>query len=138
MPTKCRSREDRPGFTLIELLVVVVVIAVLATIGVMSYWSVREKSLQTTVRSDLHTLIKHQELYYLAHGTYAAVDAIEDYSVSPGVQIRVGYAQPDGWSGSAVHNGLPSFACGFYVGVASPPSDVPASGQESVTCTGDP
>ena len=133
---KCRQ-TDRPGFTLIELLIVVVLIGILAAIGTARFHEVRERSMRATLMSDLHSLIKHQELYHIANesfGTLGDLETIENYVWSPGSNISINYAAPNGWSATATHDGVEGYTCGIYVGAAPPAGGAPATSTESLTC----
>lgn len=59
------------GFTIVELLIVVVVIAILATITIVSYNGISNQAHDTAVKSDLAALKKKVELYKAEHGTYS-------------------------------------------------------------------
>lgn len=132
--TPCRWRHHRPGFTLIELLIVIVVIGILAAIGTARFHEVRERAMRSALLSDLHSLIKHQELYHISNETYGAVDDIDQYVMSDGTNIQVNYAAADGWSATATHDGIPGYACGIFVGAAPAAGGAPAASAENLTC----
>lgn len=56
-------RKSVSGFTLIELLIVVIIIATLATIGVVTYQKIREKAYDARVDATLEQLQKAFRLY---------------------------------------------------------------------------
>ncbi|WP_165314454.1 FISUMP domain-containing protein [Agromyces protaetiae] len=60
------------GFTIVELLIVIVVIAILATITVVSYNGVVNQANETAVKSDLQTLTSILELDSITSGSYPA------------------------------------------------------------------
>jgi len=58
------------GFTLIELLIVMAIIAILTTIGVGNFRTVRAKARDATRKNDLETIAKTLEAYYNDHKEY--------------------------------------------------------------------
>lgn len=75
LPQKNRSRKSvvgrhYKGFTLIELLVVISIIAVLSTIGLVSYQGVQSKGRDSIRKSNLNTLATALEIYYQKNSHY--------------------------------------------------------------------
>ena len=60
----------RSGFTIVELAIVIIVIAILASITLVSYRDVQAQSRDTRRLSDIADIQKAMELYYSDHGTY--------------------------------------------------------------------
>jgi prepilin-type N-terminal cleavage/methylation domain-containing protein len=97
-------RSKRPGFTFIELLIVMVVMGVLAGIGVPRIRTMKERSYQATLRSDLGALRTAQEAYYAENMRYATNVSALEFRLSTNVAIDIESADPlKGWRASARH-----------------------------------
>lgn len=66
-------RSYRAGFTIVELLIVVVVIAILATITIVSYNGIQRSAAESAIKSDLHNFAQKMELYNAENGAYPAI-----------------------------------------------------------------
>ena len=97
-------RSNRPGFTFIELLTVMIVIGLLATIGVPRIRSMKERSYQATLRSDLGALRTAQEVYFAEHQKYATNVVSLDMRLSRNVSVTIEASDPyRGWKAAARH-----------------------------------
>ena len=123
------------GFTLIELLIVVVIIGILATIAIPKFGSVRDKAFVASVKADLKNLATQQEVYHNANYTFSTSFSNLEFVTSKGVTVTINEPTGDGWAATASHNGLPSAACGFYHGNATPANGTPATVLSVVGCT---
>lgn len=70
--------KKRAGFTIVELLIVIVVIAILASITLVSYSGVTGRAHDTAVLSDLQNLQSSLELYRQTNNTYPSQSSITD------------------------------------------------------------
>ena len=68
----CQSTAMKKGFTLIEVLVAATIIAVLISIGVVSYASVNKRSRDAKRKSDIEQLRSALEMYRSDYGSYPA------------------------------------------------------------------
>ena len=75
---KSTSRGPRPcsrrGFSLVEIMVVVVIIGLLAGAVTLKVGGYLGTAKQSRVKSDLATIEKAVETYYMAHSQYPSVD----------------------------------------------------------------
>jgi prepilin-type N-terminal cleavage/methylation domain-containing protein len=87
---KPQAIKGSAGFTLIEMMITVVVVGILATIGLANYTSAEEKSIDATMKADLHGAMVFIEDYRIENETLppnlAAFEAESGYKLSPGVQ----------------------------------------------------
>lgn len=65
-----KLRNKRSGFTLIELLIVIVIIAILATLGLVAYGYALKNARNARRISDLNAIQAAFEQYYTANGAY--------------------------------------------------------------------
>lgn len=97
-------RFNRPGFTLIELLTVMVVIGLLAAIGVPRIRTMKERSYQATLRSDLGALRTAQEVYFSENQRYSTVVSALELRLSSHVSVTIESSDPyKGWKAAARH-----------------------------------
>lgn len=77
------------GFTLIELMIVVLVIGILATIGIANFASMRERSLDATMKSDLRNAMLFIEDYRVKNEELppdvATFEADTGFDLSPNI-----------------------------------------------------
>lgn len=62
--------KKQRGFTIVELLIVIIVIAILATIVVVSYNGVQQRATQARIESDLTNAQRLLDTYYGQYGSY--------------------------------------------------------------------
>jgi prepilin-type N-terminal cleavage/methylation domain-containing protein len=100
-------RFNRPGFTFIELLTVMIVIGLLAAVGVPRIRTMKERSYQATLRSDLGALRLAQEVYFAENHQYATVASALELRLSRNVSVDIESSDPyRGWKAAARHPGL--------------------------------
>jgi type IV pilus assembly protein PilE len=129
-------RAARTGFTLIELLITMVILGILATFAMQTYFKARDQGLAASLESDLRTAAVQQEYYYASRFTYADdPDSLSNFYSSPGVTLTITYAQPDGWAGIVTHGSLANAECGLLNGAAPAGSAGPATEVGLVECT---
>lgn len=63
------------GFTIVELLIVIVVIGILAAITIVAYGGITERARFSSMRSDLTSINKAVQLYYVQNGAYPITPA---------------------------------------------------------------
>jgi prepilin-type N-terminal cleavage/methylation domain-containing protein len=73
------------GFTIVELLIVIVVIAILATITIVSYQGVTSSAVLTNAKLDVSNIAKQMELYRTDNGAYPPIIAAAGVN-TPGLE----------------------------------------------------
>jgi len=68
--TKLNKSYPKPGFTLIELLVVMAILAILATVGLVSFRTTQMKGRDARRKNDLGQIQKALEMYYNDYSSY--------------------------------------------------------------------
>jgi general secretion pathway protein G len=63
-------QKQQSGFTIVELLIVIVVIGILAAITIVAFNGVQDRTKVTKSQSDLKSIQKLLELYYVDNGAY--------------------------------------------------------------------
>jgi len=58
------------GFTIVELLIVIVVIAILATLVIVTFTGIQQKARDSQRQTDINAVDSHLEAYYAENGKY--------------------------------------------------------------------
>ncbi len=86
-------RKKMTGFTIVELLIVIVVIAVLASVTVVSFNGIQQRAEQDRTEAIVVAYMKSLEMYYSEHGVYPipaypyariCLGMVEDYPAGDG------------------------------------------------------
>ncbi len=64
------SLKNKKGFTIVELLIVIVVIGILATLVIVTFTGIQQKSRDTQRKTDINAVQSHVEAYYAQTGNY--------------------------------------------------------------------
>lgn len=83
------AKRHTTGFTIVELLIVIVVIAILASIVIVSYSGIQNQARESSLKSDLQTAAIKVELYKVQQGSYPL--SLEDAGVSRSTQNTIAY-----------------------------------------------
>jgi prepilin-type N-terminal cleavage/methylation domain-containing protein len=66
------------GFTIVELLIVIVVIAILATLVIVTFTGIQQKARDSQRQTDINAVDSHLEAYYAQHGNYPTFAQLTD------------------------------------------------------------
>ena len=99
------AKNKKNGFTIVELLIVVVVIAILASITIVSYNGIQSKSRFAKTRSDIASLQKYIESYNVVNGSYPTTAGIWKYQRIDGNNFIPGLVPSIATSIPSVTNG---------------------------------
>ncbi len=77
-----RSQRFHRGFTIVELIIVIVVIAILATVGVVAYNGTQQRAASTVLQSDLRGASEKLDIDQSKNGAYPSTAT--DLAASPG------------------------------------------------------
>jgi prepilin-type N-terminal cleavage/methylation domain-containing protein len=66
------------GFTIVELLIVIVVIAILATLVIVTFTGIQQKARDSQRQTDINAVDSHLEAYYAQNGYYPTLANLQD------------------------------------------------------------
>lgn len=64
------SLKKQKGFTIVELLIVIVVIAILATLVIVTFTGIQRKARDSQRQTDINAVASHVEAFYAQYGYY--------------------------------------------------------------------
>ncbi len=67
---KSNTKKTMRGFTIVELLIVIIVIAILATITLVTYTGIQQRARDSARLTVLRTLVNGLEMHYVRYGYY--------------------------------------------------------------------
>jgi prepilin-type N-terminal cleavage/methylation domain-containing protein len=110
------SQETRSGFTIVELIIVITVIAILASVTLISYNTAQERSKSTRIIAQASAYIAALKLWATQAGRSTATSCIAPSSViSGGVCPSAG-----GWMANAPYDASFNQSLASYSGIATP------------------
>lgn len=68
------------GFTIVELLIVIVVIAILATLVIVTFTGIQQKARDSQRQTDINALDSHLEAFYANNGYYPTLNDLQTAS----------------------------------------------------------
>lgn len=110
------------GFTLIELMITTAIVAILVTIAIPLWHSMRERGFVALMQADLRNLSVTQETFFIDNDYYApTVSQLEakGFRSSGSVAFVIAEATRTGWSATVSHPGTGQ-ECHLFVGFAAP------------------
>ena len=73
-------KQKSKGFTIVELLIVIVVIAILATLVIVTFTGIQQKARDSKRQTDIDAVDSHLEAFYASNGYYPTLAALQDPS----------------------------------------------------------
>jgi type IV pilus assembly protein PilA len=125
-------KSNRTGFTLVELLIVTVIIALLASIAMMTYGKFSGRARAAAMRSDLRNLASAQESYLATNFQYTMNVGLLEFNPTSGVALTMSEASTGGWSATSTHPAAQPLVCAIFYGTAAPLP--PATHEGRINC----
>ena len=75
-----KKSKDSKGFTIVELLIVIVVIAILATLVIVTFEGIQQKARDSKRQTDVDALASHLAAFYANNGYYPTVTDLQTAS----------------------------------------------------------
>jgi type IV pilus assembly protein PilA len=88
VPERIRERLDprvEGGFTVIEMLTLIIVIGILLAIAVPAYLGFRDRTANSTAKSNLRAALPAATAYFQDHGTYRGMQSTDLIALDPGI-----------------------------------------------------
>jgi prepilin-type N-terminal cleavage/methylation domain-containing protein len=73
-------KQKSKGFTIVELLIVIVVIAILATLVIVTFTGIQQKARDSKRQTDIDALDSHLEAFYADNGYYPTITDLQNNS----------------------------------------------------------
>src|SRR6185437_14654013 len=73
-------KQKSKGFTIVELLIVIVVIAILATLVIVTFTGIQQKARDSQRQTDITALDQHLEAFYGENGYYPTLKDLQTTS----------------------------------------------------------
>src|SRR5580698_7400255 len=70
-------KQKSKGFTIVELLIVIVVIAILATLVIVTFTGIQQKARDSKRQTDIDALDSHLEAFYANNGYYPTITDLQ-------------------------------------------------------------
>jgi len=113
------SQYKSYAFTIVELLIVVVVVAILATITVVSYNGITARTKEASIKSDVVSAKKMMEVFKITNNRYP--ESSSEAALKPSGGISSDYTPYDGGAGYCAH--FASGSLNYYVTSATDPKE---------------
>lgn len=83
------------GFTIVELLIVIVVIAILATLVIVTFTGIQQKARDSQRQTDINAVDSHLEAYYATNGKYPTLANLTDTSTPTWISTNMKGLDPE-------------------------------------------
>lgn len=82
-------KQKSKGFTIVELLIVIVVIAILATLVIVTFTGIQQRARDSKRQTDVNAIDSHLEAFYADNGYYPSLADLQDTASGGFVQTQL-------------------------------------------------
>ena len=126
------------GFTIVELLIVIVVIAILATLVIVTFTGIQQKARDSQRQTDIDAVQSHLEAFYANNGYYPTLHDLQDTAVGGFVATQLKGLDPQSLispEGDAIAGAAGTGAAGWAYGYTTTGCTATSASSTTNECT---